>query len=95
MNQIHPFPIWIGHGGEGHDFNHILDAGIEAVVELAMEEPSFPTRRDLIACRFPLLDGMGNRTGVKLANLLEHGTESGRLAVVARIVHFCRQRRRR
>lgn len=61
MKQIMPYPVWIGHGGEGHDFGHILDAGIEAVVELAMEEPSFPTRRDLITCRFPLLDGVGNR----------------------------------
>lgn len=61
MNRILPYSVWIGHGGEGHDFSRILDAGIEAVVELAAEEPSFPGRRDLIACRFPLLDGTGNR----------------------------------
>jgi hypothetical protein len=61
MNQIKPHPVWIGHGGEGHDFGHIFDAGIEAVVELAIEEPSFPTRRDLISCHVPLLDGAGNR----------------------------------
>jgi hypothetical protein len=60
MNQIEPFLVWIGHGGEGHDFRHLLDAGIEAVVELAEEEPSFPPRRDMIACRFPLSDGVGN-----------------------------------
>jgi protein-tyrosine phosphatase len=60
MNQIEPYPIWIGHGGEGHDFRHLFDAGIEAVVELAVEEPSFPPRRDMIACRFPLIDGVGN-----------------------------------
>jgi hypothetical protein len=60
MNQIEPYPLWIGHGGEGHDFRHLLDAGIEAVVELAEEEPSFPPRRDMIACRFPLIDGEGN-----------------------------------
>ena len=61
MNQIAPYPIWVGHGGEGHDFAHILDLGIEAVVELAGEEPCYPTRRDLIACHFPLIDGVGNR----------------------------------
>jgi hypothetical protein len=60
MNQIEPYPVWIGHGGEGHDFQHLFDAGIEAVVELAVEEPSFPSRRDMIACRFPLIDGVGN-----------------------------------
>jgi protein-tyrosine phosphatase len=62
MTQITPYSLWIGHGGEEHDFPRILDTGIEAVVELAAEEPSFPTRRDLISCRFPLVDGLGNRT---------------------------------
>jgi protein-tyrosine phosphatase len=61
MIRISPDPLWIGHGGEGHDFARILDLGIEAVVELAVEEPPFPTRRELIACRFPLIDGTGNR----------------------------------
>ncbi len=61
MNQIAPYPVWIGHGAEGHDFARILDAGIEAIVELAEEEPSFPSRRDMISCRFPLIDGVGNR----------------------------------
>jgi hypothetical protein len=61
MNQIAPYPVWIGHGSEGHDFARILDAGIEAIVELAEEEPSFPSRRDMISCRFPLIDGVGNR----------------------------------
>jgi hypothetical protein len=61
MNQIAPYPVWIGHGTEGHDFARILDAGIEAIVELAGEEPSYPSRRDLISCRFPLIDGVGNR----------------------------------
>src|SRR5262249_1315753 len=26
----------------------------------AVEEPSFPSRREMIACRFPLTDGVGN-----------------------------------
>jgi protein-tyrosine phosphatase len=60
MNQILPFPIWVGHGGEGHDFARVYDAGIEAVVELSAEEPPFPTPRDLITCRVPLTDGPGN-----------------------------------
>ncbi len=59
--RISPESIWIGHAGEGHDFTPLLDLGIEAMIELAEEEPSFPTRRDLISCRFPLIDGVGNR----------------------------------
>lgn len=61
MIRISPDRLWIGHGGEGHDFERILDLGIEAVVELAAEEEPSPTRRALIACRFPLIDGTGNR----------------------------------
>jgi hypothetical protein len=61
MIQISPHPLWIGHGGEVYDFIHILEYGIEAVVELAFEEEPWPTRRELIACRFPLIDGTGNR----------------------------------
>ncbi len=61
MIQISPYPLWIGHGGEEHDFARILDLGIEAVIELAVEEEPWPTRRELIACRFPLTDGTGNR----------------------------------
>ena len=59
--RISPESIWIGHAGEGHDFTPLLDLGIEAMIELAEEAPSFPTRRDLISCRFPLIDGVGNR----------------------------------
>jgi hypothetical protein len=60
MNRIEPFAVWIGHGGEAPDFRHLRDTGIEAVVELAVEEPSFPPQRDMIACRFPLIDGVSN-----------------------------------
>jgi protein-tyrosine phosphatase len=61
MNRISPYPLWIGHGGEEHDLVPIYEAGIEAVVELTVEEPPFASPRDLVTCRFPLLDGAGNR----------------------------------
>jgi protein-tyrosine phosphatase len=60
MNQVKPFPLWIGHSGENQDVSAIYETGIEAVVELAVEEPSFATPRELIACRIPLIDGAGN-----------------------------------
>src|SRR5262249_44679935 len=39
-------------------------AGIQALVELAREEPSAEPPRELIYCRFPLLDGAGNDEGL-------------------------------
>ena len=79
MNQIQSYPLWIGHSGEGHNFPPIFDAGIEAVVELAAEEPALPSVRNLISCRFPLHDGVGNRPELlvlairTVASLIESG----------------------
>jgi hypothetical protein len=63
MNQIVPFPLWVGHGGEGHDLTGLFDLGVEAVVELAAEEPPFTAPRDVVYCRIPLIDGPGNPPG--------------------------------
>jgi protein-tyrosine phosphatase len=60
MEQIPPHPLWLGHAGDGRDLRSIFAAGILARVELAAEETPAPTPRDLIACRFPLVDGGGN-----------------------------------
>ncbi len=62
MNQIPPYPVWVGHLGEGADFRKVFDHGIRALVHLALEEPSPQPPRELIVCRFPLLDGGGNRS---------------------------------
>src|SRR3954465_13599226 len=68
MRQILPPPLWIGHAGDGGDYRHILDAGIAAIVQLAEEEPPLQPPRELVYCRFPLVDGAGNdRQGVYLA----------------------------
>ncbi len=64
MNQIKPYPLWIGHSGDGRDFRPVLDAGIQALVELSREELPADPPRDLIYCRFPLLDGLGNDEGL-------------------------------
>jgi protein-tyrosine phosphatase len=61
MTQILPYPLWVGHAGEGREYRQVFDAGIKVLVQLAAEElPSQPPR-ELIFCRFPLLDGPGNR----------------------------------
>jgi protein-tyrosine phosphatase len=61
MNRIEPYALWIGHEREGHDFAGLFDQGIAAVVDLAYEEAPRATPRELIACRFPLVDGAGNQ----------------------------------
>ena len=60
MNQITPYCLWIGHAGDGCDFQRIFDNGIRAIVQLAIEEPPIRPPRELIFYRFPLLDGNGN-----------------------------------
>jgi protein-tyrosine phosphatase len=64
MQQIPPHALWLGHAGDARDLRPIFDAGIRARVELAAEEASAPTPHDLIACRFPLLDGGENDAAV-------------------------------
>ena len=70
MNQIKPHPVWLGHAGDSRDFRPVLDAGIQALVDLSREEPPCDPPRDLIYCRFPLVDGVGNEEG--LLNLTIH-----------------------
>ena len=64
MRQIHPHRLWVGHVGDGRNFRALFDAGIEAVVQLAVDEPTVAMPRELISCRFPLVDGTGNRAEV-------------------------------
>jgi protein-tyrosine phosphatase len=61
MNQILPYPLWLGHSGDSQDFRKIFDLGIKVLVQLAAEEPPLQPPRELTYCRFPLLDGAGNR----------------------------------
>jgi protein-tyrosine phosphatase len=60
MNQIRPYPLWIGHAGDGRDNKTLLKIGIQAVMQLAVDEPPLQLSRELIYCRFPLVDAAGN-----------------------------------
>ncbi len=64
MNQILPHPLWIGRAGDGRDNRRLLDNGIRAVVQLAVEEPPLQLPRELVYLRFPLHDGPGNPEGL-------------------------------
>ncbi len=60
MNQILPFPLWLGHSGDGRDFPRLHESGIKAIVQLAAEELPLQPPRELICLRFPLMDGADN-----------------------------------
>lgn len=77
MRQISPYPLWLGHADDGRDYQAVFAAGIRAIVQVAAEEPALQPPRDLIYCRFPLVDGTGNARNLLLlatttvADLLE------------------------
>lgn len=64
MIQIEPHLLWLGHAGDCRDMAKVLDAGIDAVVQLAAEEPPAQFTREIIVLRIPLLDGADNSPAV-------------------------------
>ncbi len=80
MRQVAGFPLWIGHVGDVRDPRALLSTGIRSVIDLALNESPAVLPRELVYCRFPLIDGVGNppwllRAAVDcLAHLLHSGT---------------------
>ena len=78
MRHIPETPLWIGHVGDARDRSKVLQAGIAAMVDLAINEPPVATNRDMIYCRFPLIEGSNNPhwllqpARVRLARLLQN-----------------------
>ena len=60
MRDIIPEVLWIGNAFDGRNVKAVMDSGIQAVVHLAIEEPPVQLPREVVSCRFPLLDGEGN-----------------------------------
>ncbi|HWG43488.1 MAG TPA: hypothetical protein VN688_11935 [Gemmataceae bacterium] len=60
MRQLPGFSLWLGHAGDVRALRAVLSAGILAVVDLALNEPPAHITRELVYCRFPLVDGSGN-----------------------------------
>jgi len=60
MNQIPPHSLWIGHAGDGRNPRLLCDLGIEAVVQLATDEPILALPREMMLIRIPIADGGGN-----------------------------------
>lgn len=75
MREVIPGLVWIGNARDARDVAGVLAHDISAVVHLAIEEPPYLFPRDIIYCRFPLLDGEGNspsilRTAVQTVSML-------------------------
>ncbi len=60
MRRIEGFPLWIGNARDARDMRGVHAMGIEALVDLAVEEPPISTTRELIYLRFPLHDDDSN-----------------------------------
>ncbi|MCX7428668.1 MAG: dual specificity protein phosphatase [Planctomycetia bacterium] len=57
MREIRPGRLWLGNAGDGRDPERLLRAGVVAVMNVALEEPSPELPRSMIYCHFPLMDG--------------------------------------
>jgi protein-tyrosine phosphatase len=64
MREIRPGRLWLGNAGDGRDPERLLRAGVVAVVNVALEEPSPELPRSVIYCHFPLMDGAQEVQGV-------------------------------
>jgi protein-tyrosine phosphatase len=68
MREILPNKLWIGNSADARNVECLVQEGIEAVLDLAVEQlmPSLP--RSLIYCRFPIMDGQqSSQSMLKLA----------------------------
>lgn len=70
MREVVPGRIWIGNALDVDDIRRVLDAGIEAIVDLAIQEVPPRMTRETIYLRFPLNDGAGNSANT-LRTILE------------------------
>jgi len=57
MRKVPNYDLWIGNAGDLNNPREILNHGIQAIVELADNEPMAVLPRDLIRCRWPIADG--------------------------------------
>ena len=68
MRAIIPDLLWIGTAVDACNIKAVLDLGITAVIDLAIEEKPVLYPREIIYCRVPLVDGGDNSaTTVRLA----------------------------
>jgi hypothetical protein len=78
IRNVLPDLLWIGNCADGRDIDGLRSLGIEAVVDLAAEEPSAKLARDFFYFRIPLVDGGDNSDKV-----IRLAVETARLSVQA------------
>lgn len=61
MREVISGTLWIGNALDARDVTGVLGLGVTAIIDLAIEEPPIQYPRDVVYCRFPLIDGSGNQ----------------------------------
>ena len=64
MREILPNLLWTGGTQDLRNMAGLLDQGVEAVIDLAINEPPAAHPREMIYCRFPIHDGGENTPAV-------------------------------
>lgn len=79
MIEVETGSLWLGNASEARDLRGLFDAEIAAVVDVAWDEPPAQLPRELIYCRFRLVDSDGNSAAMltvavqTVVNLLSTG----------------------
>ena len=60
MRKIHSELLWTGNARDARTPQELFATGISAVVDLAYEESPAELPRQMVYCRFPIVDGAGN-----------------------------------
>jgi protein-tyrosine phosphatase len=60
VRQLTSYRLWLGNVLDARDLRGIHDQRIQAIVDLAANEPPPTITRDLAYMRYPLLDSTGN-----------------------------------
>lgn len=60
MRPVPPGPLFLGTALDARDLPRLYEHEIAAVIDLALEERPAQLGREMVYCRFPLLDGGGN-----------------------------------
>ena len=60
MREVLVDRLWTANAREARDTQLLFSLDISAVVDLAYEEPLAQLPRQLVYCRFPIVDGPGN-----------------------------------
>jgi protein-tyrosine phosphatase len=66
--------LYVGNAIDARDLRNIHDHGIQAVVDLAMNELPAQLGREIVYCRIPLNDGGGNVDGLITLGIRTVGT---------------------